>query len=194
MPGHIGFTYVNGFVSTGVAYFERWHRRSPVRVTHTLVVSGPNECIEAHFDEGVAHAPLTKYLNDPNCRILFRQPAGWTPELGQRIADAAAAKIGSRYNTSLIVAEAASDTFLGHWLNTAFRAWPNRLFSRLLDKPNEWICSQLVAYALAQQPEYHDRGILRAPLDTIDPQQLYEDTILFPTVLTDVSPAIGLTS
>ena len=188
--GHIGFTYVPGLISTSVAYFERWHRHSPIRVTHTLIVSGENECIEAHLDEGVARAPLTKYLDDPACRIFFRQPLGWNPDLGARIAAAAAAKIGCRYNASLILAEAAADTWLGQWINRLLRTWPNRCLSHLLDEPNHWICSQLVAYALAQQPEYRNLGILRDnPLDTIDPQQLFEDPTLFESELEPIPHA-----
>jgi hypothetical protein len=177
--GHIGFTYVRGFTSAGVAYFERWHRLGPVQVTHTLVVSGDNECIEAHLDEGVARVSLDKYFDDPGCRIFFRRPRGWTPDLGARIAAAAAAQLGSRYNTSLILAEAAGDTWLGHWCNRLLRAWPNRLLSRVLDRPGRWICSQLVAHALRQQPELQNLGVLRLPPDTIDPQQLFDDPQIF---------------
>jgi hypothetical protein len=170
--GHIGFTYVPGFTSAGVAYFERWHRLSKIQVTHALIVSGDNECIEAHLDEGVARVSLDKYFNDPATRIFFRQPRGWTPELG------------SRYNTSLILAEAAGDTWLGYWCNRLLRAWPNRLLSRVLDRPGRWICSQLVAHALAQQPELRNLGILRFPPDTIDPQELFEDqTIFAPSII-----------
>ena len=177
--GYIGFTYVPGVVSAGIAYAERWHRFGRVAVTHTFVVAGNNECIEAHIDEGVARVSLDKYLRDPACRICFRRPRGWTPALGARIAAAAATKLGARYNTSLILAEAAADTWLGHWANRFLRAWPNRLLSKILDRPGHWICSQLVAYALAQQPEYRNLGILRQPLDTIDPQQLFEDQTLY---------------
>jgi hypothetical protein len=177
--GHIGFTYVPGPISTGIAWFERSHRLGRITVTHTFVVSGNNECIEAHLTEGVARVSLDKYLRDPSCRTYFRRPHGWTPALGARIAAAAATKLGNRYNTTLILAEAAADTWLGVRLNRLLRQWPNRLISRLLDRPNHWICSQLVAYALAQQPEYRHLALLRQPLDTIDPQQLFDDPTLF---------------
>ncbi|MDB6066050.1 MAG: hypothetical protein JWR26_2258 [Pedosphaera sp.] len=177
--GHIGFTYVGGVVSTGVAYFERWNRIGDIRVTHTFVVIGDNECIEAHIDEGVARVPLSKYLNDPGCRIFFRKPRGWTPALGQRIAATAASKLGCKYDTRLIAAEAAAHTVVGHWLNRVFGSWPNHLVSRVLDRPDRWICSELVAYALQQQPELQGLGVLRFPPDTIDPQELFEDHALF---------------
>ena len=177
--GYIGFTYVPGMVSAGVAFAERWNRHSQFKVTHTLVVSGADECIEAHIDEGVARVSLEKYLGDANCKIFFRRPRGWTPELGARIAASAATQLGCRYNTSLILAQAAADTFFGHWCNRLLGAWPERLMSWMLDRRRHWICSQLVAYALAQQPEYRGRGVLSLPLDMIDPQQLFEDDELF---------------
>src|SRR5579883_2020255 len=83
--GHIGFTFEPGIVSAGVAFAERWNRRGDIKVSHTLVVSGPDEAIEAHIDEGVARVSLDKYLLDPRCRLFFRRPRGWTPELGARI-------------------------------------------------------------------------------------------------------------
>lgn len=177
--GFIGFTYTGGFVAGSVAYFERWNRTRGLKVSHTFVVSGDNECVEAHIDEGVARVPLTKYFADSACQVYFRQPRGWTPDLGRRIAEAAAAKAGAHYNTGLIVADAAADSFAGHWLNRLFRSWPNRLLSRACDRSGHWICSQLVAYALAQQPELNGRGVLRLPFDLIDPQELFEDEALF---------------
>ncbi len=177
--GHIGFTYTGGFVASSVAYFERWNRSNGLKVTHVFVVSGENECVEAHIDEGVARVPLTKYFADPVCQVFFRQPRGWSPELGRRIAETAASKVGSHYNTSLILAEAAADTFMGHWLNRLLGSWPNRIMSRACDRSGHWICSQLVAYALAQQLELQGRGVLRFPFDLIDPQELFEDEEIF---------------
>ena len=137
-----------------------------LKVTHTFVVSVENECIEAHIDEGVARVPLTKYFADPTCQTFFRQPRGWNPDLGRRIADAAATKVGSHYNTGLIVAEAASDTVMGHWFNKLLHSWPNRLLSKVCDRSGQWICSQLVAYALAQQPELQGQGVPSASPST----------------------------
>jgi hypothetical protein len=177
--GYIGFTYTGGFVAGSVAYFERWNRSTGLKVSHTFVVSGDNECIEAHINEGVARVPLTKYFADPACQVFFRCPRGWNPELGRRIADDAAAKLGAHYNTGLIVADVAADTFMGHWLNRLLRSWPSRVMSRACDRSGHWICSQLVAYALAQQPELQGHGVLRFPFDIIDPQELFEDEDLF---------------
>ena len=43
----------------------------------------------------------------------------------------------------------------------------------------KWICSELTAYALDEQPEYHDQGILKRPNATISPQELFEDSVIF---------------
>jgi hypothetical protein len=186
--GYIGFTYTGGFVAAGVAYFERWNRLSDIKVTHALIVSGENECIEAHIDEGVARVSLAKYFADPQCRIFFRKPRGWNPGLGQRIAAAAAAKVGDRYNTGLVVAEGVADTVAGRWMNKLFHEWPHRVLNRWLARPNEFICSELAAYALAQQPEFAGLGVLAKPLDTIDPQELFEDTELFEDWVNESGP------
>ena len=89
------------------------------------------------------------------------------------------------------MAEAAADTFLGHWFNQVFRSWPNRLLSRMLDRPGRWFCSELVAFALSRQPEFEGRGVLRFPPDIIDPQELFEDVELFEEAETagDPTPA-----
>jgi hypothetical protein len=50
---------------------------------------------------------------------------------------------------------------------------------RLKDHPDRWICSELAAHCLDQQPEYHDKGILNRSDATIDPQELFEDDELF---------------
>ena len=68
--GDIGFTYLHGFVSAGIGWFEHWDRLGGIVVTHTFVASGENECVEAHLEEWVARAPLAKRSGTTtNCRI-----------------------------------------------------------------------------------------------------------------------------
>lgn len=177
--GYAGFTFVGGAVSDGIAYFERWSRLSDIKVSHALTVSGPNECIEAHMGEGVARAPLSKYFDDPTTQIFFRKPKPWNLSIAHNILLAAASKIGCKYATDLIIAEAAANSLAGHLINEVLHDEPNRVVSDLLADPNAFICSQLVAYALGQQPELKGRGILANPFDTITPQQLFEDPIIF---------------
>lgn len=178
--GYIGFTYyASDAVSEGIAYFERWNRLSDIRVSHTFVVTGDSELVEAHIEHGVQRASLSKYFDDPKVQVFFRKATGWHPLLGKRIAEAAESKIGCPYGTGLILAEMAADTWIGHLVNKVCKEWPNRFVSWLLNRDTSFICSELVAYALSQQSEFRGRGILAKPLDTIDPQELFEDQVLF---------------
>ena len=49
----------------------------------------------------------------------------------------------------------------------------------MLNGKDKWICSELAAYALDSQAEYHDKGVLQKPDFTIDPQELFEDNRIF---------------
>jgi hypothetical protein len=51
--------------------------------------------------------------------------------------------------------------------------------SDYLNNPEKWICSELAAYALDEQPKYKDQGILKCPNATISPQELFEDLVIF---------------
>ena len=178
--GYIGFTFTAGsFVSEGIAYFERWERMSQIQVSHVFVVIGDNELVEAHIEHGVQRAPIIKYFDDPKTRVFFRQPRGWNPFMGRSIARAALSKVGTPYATGLIVADLMADSWMGHWLNIICRQWPRRLVNALITNPNDFICSELGAYALASQVEFEGRGCLAGPLDAIDPQDLFEDQVLF---------------
>jgi hypothetical protein len=177
--GYIGFTHVPGFLADGICYFERWSKLSDVSVTHAFVVTGVNECAEAHWLHGVQAASLGKYLKDPNTVTVFRRPRGWSMELGNRISASARSRIGSRYNIGLIAAQCMANTFVGHYLNKWFSGRPDAWMSARLDRKNEFICSELAAFAMNEQPEFRSRGILSSPLDTISPQELFEDQVIF---------------
>lgn len=179
--GFLGFTFVGGTISKGIAYFERWERLSDITVSHCFVVTGPGECVEAHIDTGVAEAQLCKYFDDPNTQVFFRKPRSLTPKIQTGIISAAISRVGCQYATDLIIADALADTMAGHFLNWIFKGWPKRTINRVFDyiHPNQFICSQLAAFALASQPEYKGTGCLKQPLDTIDPQQLFEDQVIF---------------
>jgi len=176
--GYIGWTHVPGELADGICYFERWDRVQQIAVSHALVVTGTEFCVEAHWPR-VAAAPLANYFNDPKTVIVFRRPRGWTPELGQRIADAAASKVGAKYDLPLILSQLAAHTLCGHYLNKWFNNRPDDYVSRWLDRKDQFICSELAAFALNEQPEFRGKGILSRPLDTINPQELFEDPVLF---------------
>lgn len=178
--GHIGFTYYNAsIISIGIAYITRWAKMSDIKVSHTLVVTGDNECIEAHIQHGVVRSDLDKYFNDPKCQIFFRKPTGLTDEVANELEKVAAKEVGTKYDIKLIAAEAMQGTHIGKLINRVFKSKPDRLVSKLLNKDDRWICSELVAYCLDGQSIYHDKGILDKPTETIDPQELFEDETIF---------------
>lgn len=178
--GYIGFTYYKtSLISRGITYFTRWDRMGDIRVSHALVVVGENECVEAHMQKGVVRSALSTYFNNSKCQIFFRKPVGLSPTIADRIVTAAEREVGKTYDRSLIISEAAKGTFLGYLINRKFGGSPDRLVSQLFNKDNRWICSELAAYVLDEQPEYKNKGCLSNPNETIDPQELFEDDVIF---------------
>ncbi len=183
--GYIGFTArCCDPVADGIAWFERWIPGasgvpSGVVVTHALVVSGADECIEAHAQGGVRRATLSQYFNDPHCRIFFRKPRGWDVNRGNDIAMAAAEHVGDKYGYGIIIADLLANTFLGHRLNYWLCNWPNRIVCRLLDRPGAEVCSELAAAALQKQWWIPQIGCLENAACMVTPQALFEDGLIF---------------
>lgn len=177
--GYVGFTFASrSFVSNGIAFFTRWDRKS-APVSHTFIVSGPNECIEAQ-GVGVVVSDLEKYFKDLRYLVAFKEPVGWTPELGERIVEAARKRVGKKYGYSLIVADALTHTAFGRMLGKLTKGWTTRKVTQLLDSKNQEICSELVANALVEQPELADAPLLKRLIPSeITPQMLFEDAHLF---------------
>lgn len=183
--GYIGFTSrTDDLVAAGIAWFERWDDRasSPypkITVEHALVVSGENECIEAHAVTGVSRSDLTKYFRDKHCHIFFRKPVGWSLRRGEGIVAAAKDHLGESYGYGLIVADLLANTYFGRWLNRWTRNVPNRIVSKFCDAAGTEVCSELAAKALQAQPWLRERGCLRQPARTVTPQALFEDRRVF---------------
>lgn len=179
-PGFIGFTHTgSSLLSRGIAHFTRWSRLSDIHVSHVLVVTGENECVEALASRGVVKSALDTYFNDPKTQIFFRKPRKCSPPIGQRIAGSALAQVGTKYDHLLVAAQMLEGSFLRRWLISHFRGSPEHFASRLLNRDNRWICSELAAYCLDCQPEYADKGILARPACAINPQELFEDGEIF---------------
>jgi hypothetical protein len=179
--GYIGFTYYNeSFVSNGIAYFTKWSKLGEITVSHTLVVTGENECIEALAEkDSVTTSPLTKYFDDPKCAIFFRKPVDWTNDIGATVSSTALKQKGAKYDYGLIAADLVNGTFLGNLIHGCFKSQKEDILTKLLNKDKSWICSELAAYALDEQPEYKDKGILNKECDMITPQELFEDGTIF---------------
>jgi hypothetical protein len=178
--GYIGFTYYDSsIVSIGIAYMTRWARMGDIKVSHTLLITGENECIEAHMENGVQRSDMRKYFDDENRRIFFRKPVGLNEKIADNLERIAANEIGTRYDVDLIASHALEGSFIGQLINKVFDGKPDKLISKLLNHDDRWICSELVAHCLSGQKEYRHKGILRRPDETINPQELFEDEIIF---------------
>ncbi|WP_052349669.1 hypothetical protein [Picosynechococcus sp. NKBG042902] len=175
--GYIGFTYNDSnFVSRGIAYFTGFGRMSDIITTHTLIVTGADECIEAHAQSGVQRSNLSKYFDDEQCDIFFRKPRGLSEDIATNLINRAEQELNSEYDLRLIAAHAAAGTMLGHFLNRLSQGQLEKQIAQLLNKADAWICSELIAYCLDQDP-YKDQGILKEPWETISPQELFEDSL-----------------
>ncbi len=102
-----------------------------------------------------------------------------TEKIADNLEQAAAKEVGTTYDINLIASQAMQGTFVGKLINKVFKGKPDRIVSKLLNRDDRWICSELVAYCLNEQPAYRNKGILRHPSETIDPQELFEDAVVF---------------
>jgi hypothetical protein len=178
--GYIGFTYTqSNILSLGIAYFTRWSRMHDIKVSHALVVTGENECIEAHMEGGVKRTKLDTYFNDAHCQIFFRKPKDLTPEQAKGIIHAAEDHLGCAYDIDLIAAQLQVNSITGQMIR--HRLIPNleETICQRRDHLDRWICSELAAHCLDSLPAYHDKGVLAHSDATIDPQELFEDDRIF---------------
>ena len=178
--GFVGFTHTGStLLSKGIAHFTRWSRLSDIHVSHVLIVTGENECVEAVGGRGVVKSSLDRYFDDPKSQVFFRKPRKCTQALGQRIGETAIAQAGTKFETLLTAAQVIEGSFLRRWMMSHFRGSPEHFVGRLLNRDNRWIASELAAYCLDCQPEYADRGALAKPSYEISPQELFEDEEIF---------------
>jgi hypothetical protein len=173
----MGFTCNDSnFISRGIAYFTGSGKVSDITATHALLVTGPDECIEAHAEVGVRRASLSQYFNDETFDIFFRKPRNLTPEVANKLVGRAEQLLHSRYDFRLILAHALSGTILGNFLNKITRGKLESQIAECLNREDCWICSELVAYCL-DQPPYKGKGVLKQRYETISPQELFEDPL-----------------
>ena len=180
-PGYIGFTNRdNSLVSIGIAHFTGWNHMSDIHPTHTLIVLDRNTCIEADSTtNSVKKTSLQNYFDNPDCQIFFRKPVEFTEKIGDSIARTALGEVGKQYDFGSILTQALSGSLAGRILDRVFRGKFEDKIAETLNDSDKWICSELVAYALNEQPIYRDRGILDRPHSTISPQELFEDSHIF---------------
>lgn len=178
--GYVGFEFPSfpGAFSRGITYFTRWDCMSDIPVSHTFLVTGPDECIEARFRGGVQVNTLKHYFDGPY-RVFFRKPVLYSQLTGQMLADTARREIGKRYDKKLIIAHAILGSLAFRIMNKARWGFSGETLAQMLDTPDAFICSELVAHVMGRFTEYCNRGCLRWPSARITPQQLFEDAELF---------------
>ena len=176
--GYLGACFGGKAISYGITYLTRDHRISDIPVSHVFTVKDEFTCIESVMSDGVVETPLSQYF-ESEMPIFFRKPSGYTIELGERIAEATIPKIGEKYDKGLIAAQALRGTMMGRIINNHCDGRLDELISRHLNEEDSWICAELAAFAMNVQPEFKGVGILRKPVWTIDPQELFECDQLF---------------
>jgi hypothetical protein len=179
--GWIGFVHSSGQLLSGtIAYLTRRQKKGAVTVSHSFVVTGPNQCVEANLPVGVVKSNLTAEYLDRNDRlVLFRKPRGLTRAVARRIVQTAKAQIGAKFDYGGFAAVGLSGTFLGHLLDSLFGGKPKALLDGLAHQEGRWVCSELVAYCLRQEPRYRVMGVLGREPGILTPQELFEDDELF---------------
>ena len=180
-PGYVGFTNKDSsVVSIGIAHFTGWNHMSDIHPTHTLIVLDRNTCIEADsITNSVRKTSLQNYFDNSDCQIFFRKPVDFTEKIGDSIAQTALSEVGKKYDFGAILTQALSGSLAGRILDRVFRDKFEDKIAEALNDSDKWICSELAAYALDEQPIYRDRGILARPNSGISPQELFEDSQIF---------------
>ena len=178
--GWIGFVHGPSLLSTGIAYLTRRDKGGDIGVTHSFLVTGSDECVEANFPAGVVASGLAEsYFDRDDNRVVFRKPKGLTPTMARRLVKRAKAQLGAKFDTAGMVAEGLGGTFLGHLIESLFGDKPKELMAGLLHENGRWVCSDLVMYCLREEPKFRDKGAVARPVGTVSPQTLFEDEELF---------------
>lgn len=177
--GSTGFLAGDSFVSPEIEYFTRRQQDGNPPVSHAFTIVGDNTTVEA-FGDGVRPGTLSTYLQDLGNRLYVRQPLDWTPELGARIAVAASAQLGQKYNKAEIAAMLLANDEAGHLLDEATKGHFSRWIEGLADDPHKEICSRNAALAMKNcGPEFIGKGCLAGPIFVITPQLLFGDDSLY---------------
>jgi hypothetical protein len=68
---------------------------SDISVSHVLIVTGENTCIEADaFHNTVKEGTLQHYFDEPHCQIFFRKPQELNDEVAEGIVQALRPEVG----------------------------------------------------------------------------------------------------
>ncbi|MEQ8847489.1 hypothetical protein [Botrimarina sp.] len=178
--GWIGFNHAASTMSAAIAHVEQWEREKKIVVSHVMIVTGPNECIEAAFPKGIVRSPLDKlYFDNDERYVVFRRPRGLDDRMAGSIVGLAEAHVGDRFDHTKLANLAVQNNFVGWLVNQCCGGQVRDAVDRIIDADDQWICSELAAYCLHQQPELAGRGVLSRSLGALTPQQLFDDDSIF---------------
>lgn len=178
--GWVGFVHSNNLLSQTIAYLTRGDKTGETTVSHTFLVTGQDECVEANYPVGVVETRLSEaYLGRPDRQVVFRRPKELTQKVANRLVKRAKAQVGSGFDYGVFAASGLRGTFLGHLANTLFHDKPQDWVDQMLNRDDRWICSELVVYCLQKEARYRGQGVLSHSPGTVTPQQLFEDDEVF---------------
>lgn len=179
-PGYLFFTRPRkgGAPAYGISYFTRadgepvpgYEWFEPI---HEGVVTGEDEGSEALGWPGpgrVLKCRLSDYFYDSNQIIVFRKPAFWTPEVGDRIAESARSREGMDYAEALLLGHAWRGSAMGRLMGKRVAIWVSRLAAR-----GKMICSK--HGVIAHRDGYADEvarkigGVLTEDPDVVSPRR-----------------------
>ena len=125
------------------------------------------------------YGTVSAYLCDPDVALFVRRPLHWSPDMGQRIAQAANAQVGQGYNYLLIAAMAISHSVTGYGIDLITKGWFGRTVCRWADSQRRAICSEVVAASMQPQPEVANLGCLKYPAFSITPLDEFKDRFVY---------------
>lgn len=181
--GYIGFCYYpTSFFSKAIATVTKYCNYSGINISHVLIVTGENKCVEADAaSRKVIESPLTKYFDNPERIISFRKPKEMTEQVGNEIAMLAESKLGCGYEYAQIAGHLGKSLPGIKQFNKLTHNFFVDIISCLIDNKDKFICSELAAYSLkhAQSWQYRNKGILSRLTTRVNPQELFEDRVIF---------------
>ncbi|MCO6045507.1 hypothetical protein NG895_16470 [Aeoliella sp. ICT_H6.2] len=178
--GWIGFNHASSFMARGIALVTYSQRQRGIPISHAFIVTGEDSCVEAAFGKGVVRSSLTKqYFDNPERYVVFRKPRGLDADLAERIVQCAEQEVGAEFNNKILFSSVARKTLLTTIVDSLYSGDADHAIASLCEEDDAWICSELAAYVLRQQPEFHDVGVLKRPCGAVEPQLLFESDELF---------------
>lgn len=180
--GYIGFLYKDtSLTSKGISYFIDSEDYWQIPVTHVLVVTGKNNCVEAVSGRGVILSDLEKYFCDEHTLVFFKKPRNLDEVVASEIVQTAENEVSTNYADNLIVNDLMRETFMGQLLEELGSDKVFDALSMTLNKESSFRCSELAAYCLKSTESwpYNTSGILSKPVSTITPESLFCDREIF---------------